>query len=265
MTLFLPRSTVTTVIQKAIVTRSTPASITYVREFQHYASHITTPLPRTQSSLAGPRPTVVRTFDLPSAVPRRSRCTSNNTIGGANLASTSTKMNEPAVHELFEPVTGSWQYVVADPSTSSAVIIDPVLNYDAARSAISTESADALIKLATEKDYKIEMILETHIHADHITAASYIQTKLAKSQGHKPLIGIGSRIKDTQKLFGERYGIAREEYSNVFDRMWEDDQDFNVGSVTARAIHLPGHTPDHMGYKIGSKCSGALPVTQNQH
>ncbi|KFA72037.1 hypothetical protein S40288_02276 [Stachybotrys chartarum IBT 40288] len=161
-------------------------------------------------------------------------------------------MNEPVVHELFEPVTGSWQYVVADPTTSSAVIIDPVLNYDAARSAISTESADTLIKLATEKDYKIEMILETHIHADHMTAASYIQTKLAKSRGHKPLIGIGSRIEDTQKLFGERYGITREEYSNVFDRMWEDDQDFTVGSVAARAIHLPGHTPDHMGYKIGS-------------
>ncbi|KAK6858707.1 hypothetical protein PG995_005271 [Apiospora arundinis] len=160
-------------------------------------------------------------------------------------------MHEPAVHELFEPVTGSWQYVVGDPATSSAIIIDPVLNYDAAQGVISTESADALLKMLTEKGYQVEMILETHVHADHMTAASYIQATLAKAQGHKPLICIGSRIRHTQKLFGERYGIAASEYEHVFDRMWEDDEDFQIGSLAARAIHLPGHTPDHMGYRIG--------------
>lgn len=160
---------------------------------------------------------------------------------------------EPTVHELFEPRTGSWQYVVADPTSSSAVIIDPVLNYDDAKSVISTESADQLVKIMTDNGYKIEMILETHIHADHMTAASYIQAKIAKDQGYKPLVGIGSRIRNTQKMFGERYGIPASEYETVFDRMWEDDEEFNIGSLTARAIHLPGHTPDHMGYKIGGK------------
>ncbi|KAG9251620.1 beta-lactamase-like protein [Emericellopsis atlantica] len=160
-------------------------------------------------------------------------------------------MPEPKVHELFEPVTGSWQYVVADPTSSSAVIIDPVLNYDAAKGVISTQSADELIKIVTDKGYKVEMILETHIHADHITAASYIQATLAKDQDYKPLVGIGGRIRNTQKMFGERYGIAASEYENVFDRMWEDDEAFSIGSLTVRAIHLPGHTPDHMGYKIG--------------
>ncbi|KAM0272254.1 hypothetical protein ACHAQH_008751 [Verticillium albo-atrum] len=161
-------------------------------------------------------------------------------------------MTDPAIHELFEPVTGSWQYVVADPTTSSAVIIDPVLNYDAVKGVITTESADALVKIVTEKGYKVEMILETHIHADHVTAASYIQAKLAKVQDHKPLIGIGSRIKNTQMMFGQRYSIAATEYETVFDRLWEDDEDFKIGSLSARAIHLPGHTPDHMGYKIGN-------------
>lgn len=173
-------------------------------------------------------------------------------------------MTEPTVHELFEPVTGSWQYVVADPATSNAVIIDPVLNYDAAKGVISTESADALVEMVTEKGYEVEMILETHIHADHMTAASYIQATLAKSEGHKPLIGIGSRIKNTQKLFGDRYGIAVSEYVNAFDCLWKDDEDFKIGSLTARAIHLPGHTPDHMGYKIGSKYPPASHVTKVQ-
>jgi glyoxylase-like metal-dependent hydrolase (beta-lactamase superfamily II) len=162
-------------------------------------------------------------------------------------------MTEPQVHELFEPVTGSWQYVVADPATSSAVIIDPVLNFDAAKGVISTESADALIDVVTERGYSVDMILETHIHADHMTSAAYIQAMLAKKQEHKPLIGIGSRIENTQKMFGERYGISAKEYKNVFDRLWADDEEFRIGSLTARAIHLPGHTPDHMGYQIGSE------------
>ncbi|KAJ4249094.1 hypothetical protein NW762_012427 [Fusarium torreyae] len=159
---------------------------------------------------------------------------------------------EPAIHELFEPVTGTWQYVVADPESKSAVIIDPVLNYDAAKTALSTVSADALIKIVTEKEYSVEMVLETHAHADHITAASYIQAELAKLQGHKPLIGIGGRIKQVQNTFGERYNVPFQEYDGVFDKLWEDDEKFAIGTLTAQAIHLPGHTPDHMGYKIGN-------------
>ncbi|KAM0554841.1 hypothetical protein ACHAPJ_006575 [Fusarium lateritium] len=158
---------------------------------------------------------------------------------------------EPTIHELFEPVTGTWQYVVVDPDSKSAVIIDPVLNYDAAKTALSTESADALVKIATEKGYKVDMILETHAHADHITAASYIQAELARLQGRKPLIGIGSRIKQVQNTFGERYNVPSTEYDGVFDKLWEDDEKFAIGTLTAQAVHLPGHTPDHMGYKIG--------------
>ncbi|KAM0239534.1 hypothetical protein ACHAP5_008257 [Fusarium lateritium] len=169
-----------------------------------------------------------------------------------NLTSSTMETTEPIIHPLFEQVTGTWQYIVADSSSKSAVIIDPVLNYDPVKAAVSTDSADAIIKTIREMRYEVEMILETHAHADHLTAASYLQSILAESQASKPLIGIGSRIRQVQRLFGERYGISPEEYQTVFDKLWEDNDEFKIGTLTARAVHLPGHTPDHMGYHIGN-------------
>lgn len=164
---------------------------------------------------------------------------------------------EPTIHNVFESKTGTWQYVVADPTTSTAVIIDPVLDYDPATQVITTESADALLSLVKEKGYKVDKILETHAHADHLTAASYLQRRLAQEQGHRPPIGIGKRIGQVQKLFGQRYGIPAQEYEDVFDKLFEDDETFKIGNLTAKAIHLPGHTPDHLGYRIGGRPSHA--------
>ncbi|KAF4450367.1 putative metallo-beta-lactamase domain protein [Fusarium austroafricanum] len=161
-------------------------------------------------------------------------------------------MAEPTIESLFEPVTCTWQYIVSDPNSKSAVIIDPVLDYDPVKAVVSTASADAVLKTVNEKGYKIEMILETHAHADHLTAASYLQSALAKSHGTKPLIGIGSKIKQVQSLFGDRYGIPAGEYDTAFDKLWKDNDEFTIGTLTARAVHLPGHTPDHMGYHIGN-------------
>lgn len=160
---------------------------------------------------------------------------------------------EPTVHEMFETNTGTWQYVVADPSTLTAVIIDPVLNYDRATQVVSTQAADSLLSLVREKGYKVDRILETHAHADHLTAASYLQSRLALEQGHEPPISIGKRIEQVQKLFGDRYGIPPEEYKGVFGKLFDDDELFHIGDLEATAIHLPGHTPDHLGYKIGGK------------
>ncbi|KAM0212066.1 hypothetical protein ACHAPA_011052 [Fusarium lateritium] len=169
-----------------------------------------------------------------------------------DLTENTMETTQPVIHHLFEQVTGTWQYIVADPSSKSAVIIDPVLDYDPVKAAVSTDSADAIIKRIREMRYKVEMILETHAHADHLTAASYLQSILAESQDSKPLIGIGSRIRQVQILFGERYGISPEDYQTVFDKLWEDNDEFKIGTLTARAVHLPGHTPDHMGYHIGN-------------
>ncbi|AEO70880.1 uncharacterized protein THITE_2122716 [Thermothielavioides terrestris NRRL 8126] len=158
---------------------------------------------------------------------------------------------EPVVHPVFEPQTSTWQYVVADPSTNAAIIIDPVLDFDPARNTVSTKTADGLLALVKEKGYTIERLLETHVHADHLTAASYLQDRLAK-EGKRPPIGIGKRIGEVQQRFAKRYGIGMEECEGAFDNLLDDDEIFHVGNLEVKAVHLPGHTPDHMGYLVGS-------------
>ena len=161
--------------------------------------------------------------------------------------------NNPIIHDIFEPKTGTWQYIVADKSTLIAIIIDPVLDYDPATQTITTHTADSLLDLIKQRGYTIERILETHAHADHLTAASYLQNRLARIQGHKPLIGLGKRITQVQELFSKRYGIPMPECEGVFDTLFHDDESFTIGESTATTVHLPGHTPDHLGYKIGGK------------
>ena len=167
---------------------------------------------------------------------------------------------EPIIHSVFEKTTGTWQYLIADPSTLSAAIIDPVLDYDPVTQVISTRTADALLAMAIEMGYKIDRILETHAHADHLTAAFYLQKQVTRLQGHMPPTCIGKRIKQVQKMFGEKYGVQAEEYDGVFDRFLDDDETFSLGDLQVTAIHLPGHTPDHLGYKIGGKVFDLLPI-----
>lgn len=169
----------------------------------------------------------------------------------ASYSTKATVVQVPIIHNVFESRTGTWQYVVADPCTSTAAIVDPVLDFDPATETVATQTADALLSVVRDKGYKVDMILETHAHADHITAASYLQGRLAREQGHRPFIGIGRRIVQVQKMFSERYKVPVEEYQGVFDKLFDDDETFHIGSLTATAIHLPGHTPDHLGYKIG--------------
>jgi len=165
----------------------------------------------------------------------------------------SLKPHEPCIHSIYEPRTGTWQYVVADPLTKKAIIIDSVLDYDPATQKISTSTADAILSLVAQNGYHVDKIVETHAHADHLTAASYLQHRLSQMQGSKPAIGIGKRITQVQELFAQRYGITANEYEDVFDNLFEDEETFQIGQLTAKVIHLPGHTPDHIGYQIASK------------
>jgi hypothetical protein len=184
--------------------------------------------------------------------------------GRASYSTEAIAAEEPIIHDLFESKTCTWQYVVADPSALTAVIIDPVLDYDPATQVITTQAADSLMSLVREKGYRVTRILETHVHADHLTAASYLQNRLAQEQGYRPPIGIGKRIKQVQKLFGQRYGIPAEEYEGTFGKLFDDDETFNIGNLRAMAIHLPGHTPDHLGYKIGGKTrTTVLPLSRS--
>jgi glyoxylase-like metal-dependent hydrolase (beta-lactamase superfamily II) len=161
-------------------------------------------------------------------------------------------MSEPRIHPVFEPKTGTWQYVVADPTTNQAVVVDSVLDYDPAAGQLSTKSADELLALISKQGYTVSRILETHAHADHLTASRYLQNQLQKLQSQRPEVCIGRRIKDVQSLFGPRYGVPASELDQAFDYTFEDGEKFKIGNVNAEVLHLPGHTPDHIGYLIGS-------------
>lgn len=154
------------------------------------------------------------------------------------------------VDSMHDPATGTWQYIVADPHSLDAVIIDSVLDHDMATHTISTHTADGLRSLIQAKGFKIIRILETHAHADHLTAASYLQTALERDQDFKPPICIGKRIREVQRLFGQRYGVPESELNSAFDQLMDDDEEFDIGQLKAKVVHLPGHTPDHVGYLI---------------
>lgn len=161
---------------------------------------------------------------------------------------------EPKVHTLFESVTGTWQYVVADEKEKDAVIIDSVLDYEKETGKVSTSSADKILALVAEQGYSISKILETHAHADHLTASRYLQAVLTKRQASAtgPRVCIGQRIKQVQQTMANIYNVPQSSLIDAFDHTFADDETFNIGSIEARVVHLPGHTPDHIGYVIGS-------------
>lgn len=181
--------------------------------------------------------------------------------GGSTLSTPAVgSLKEPTIHAIYESITGTWQYIVADVTTRKAIIIDSVLDYDPTTQNIRTHTADSLLDIVTENNYTIEKILETHAHADHLTAASYLQKRFEESQDLRPSIGIGKRITLVQEFFGRRYGIPDEECEGVFDELFHDDDSFQVGNLTVTVVHLPGHTPDHVGYIVGDNvfCGDSL-------
>ncbi|KAF3052478.1 hypothetical protein E8E11_010599 [Didymella keratinophila] len=186
--------------------------------------------------------------NIPSP-PATSPNSSFNTPGISEYQEFSSLTPEPIIHPIYDTTTGTFQYIVNDPSSLATVIIDPVLDFDPCTSSISTKSADALLSHIRDHSYKVEYILETHAHADHLSAASYLQARLSIS-GTRPQVGIGRRIDQVQALFGRRYGVPPKEYEVVFDKLFEDDEVVQVGGMAVKAIHLPGHTRDHLGYQI---------------
>ncbi|KAJ5951937.1 uncharacterized protein N7479_010350 [Penicillium vulpinum] len=157
---------------------------------------------------------------------------------------------QPNIHPFFEPNTCSWQYVVACPKTKEAAIIDPTLNYKPEGFLITTEAADKLIKCVLDNGYTVTMLLETHIHGGHLSAVYYIQQTLW-SRGHTHAqICMGENVKVMQSHFAHKFHIPKEELYNAFDHLFEQDETFNIGELTGIAIYLPGHTQDHILYKI---------------
>lgn len=152
------------------------------------------------------------------------------------------------VEGFFDPATSTVSYIVLDPATRHCALIDSVLDYDPKSGRTATTSADKLIARVAALGAKVEWILETHVHADHLTAAPYLQEQC----GGK--IGIGQHIAAVQEVFGTLFNtgsdMARD--GSQFDHLFAHDERFAIGNLQCRALHTPGHTPACMSYVISN-------------
>ncbi|MDR7067241.1 glyoxylase-like metal-dependent hydrolase (beta-lactamase superfamily II) [Pseudoxanthomonas japonensis] len=155
-------------------------------------------------------------------------------------------MTTPALHAQFDEATNTISYVVWDPATRHAAVIDPVLDYDHRAGRASYRSVDTLLGFVADHDLVVVWILETHAHADHLSAAPYLKEKTGA------LIGIGERITHVQRTFAPVFGLddvsgdGRE-----FDRLFRDGDVFPLGELQVDVLHTPGHTPACVSYRIG--------------
>jgi glyoxylase-like metal-dependent hydrolase (beta-lactamase superfamily II) len=155
---------------------------------------------------------------------------------------------KPDVTAFFDEPTNTVSYVVKDPGSSACAVIDSVMDIDYAAGRISYESADKIVRFVEENGLKVEWLIETHAHADHLSAAPYIQGKL----GGK--LGIGENIKIVQDVFGKIFneGTEFQRDGSQFDRLFKDGDTYKIGGMTAFAMLTPGHTPACMTHVIGN-------------
>jgi glyoxylase-like metal-dependent hydrolase (beta-lactamase superfamily II) len=155
--------------------------------------------------------------------------------------------NLPIVKDFFHEDTNTFSYVVRDPATKACAIIDSVLDYDPASASTSTIHADKIIAYIKEQGLTVEWILETHVHADHLTAAQYLKAEL----GGK--IAMSQKISIVQETFGAIYHLDIKQWNaqQLFDYLFEDHESFQIGTLKAYNIPTPGHTPACLSYVIG--------------
>lgn len=153
----------------------------------------------------------------------------------------------PEVTAFFDPATNTISYVVKDPASDACAIVDSVMDIDYAAGRISYHHADEIIAFVEKHGLRVEWLLETHVHADHLSAAPYIQGRL----GGK--LGIGSKITVVQETFGKIFneGTEFQRDGSQFDRLFEDGDTYTIGTMKAFAIHTPGHTPACMTHVVG--------------
>ncbi|EWS55466.1 MBL fold metallo-hydrolase [Methylibium sp. T29] len=151
------------------------------------------------------------------------------------------------VEGFFDPATWTVSYIVLDKGTMQCALVDSVLDYDPKSGRTSNASADLLIARVRELGATVQWILETHVHADHLSAAPYLKQELGGQ------LGIGQHITTVQKVFGSLFNAGAEfaHDGRQFDHLFSDGETFHIGGMEARAMHTPGHTPACMTYVIG--------------
>lgn len=156
------------------------------------------------------------------------------------------------VHAFFDKVTSTCTYLLADPASKEAIIIDSVLGFDPVTTTVDTVGADQILAFANDKGYKIRRILETHAHADHLTAAQYMKSRL--SPDNVPVC-IGSGITQVQETFKSIYALPSSfpTDGSQFDCLLGENDTFNIGTVPVRVLHTPGHTRDSISLLVGDK------------
>ena len=154
---------------------------------------------------------------------------------------------KPQVQAFFDPATGTVSYVVYDARGGSAAIVDPVLDYDAKSGRTATRSVERLVAFVREQRLTVQWILETHAHADHLSAAPFLRAQLGGR------IAIGEAIRTVQGVFKQIFNLEPEFRldGSQFDHLFRDGERFRIGSLEAEAMHVPGHTPADVAYRIG--------------
>ena len=154
---------------------------------------------------------------------------------------------QPEVIASFDAPTNTISYIVKDPNSNACAVIDSVMNMDYAAGRITFESADGIIQTITDRGLDLQWIIETHVHADHLSAAPYLQDKLGGQ------IGISSKIIDVQNTFGKIFneGTEFQRDGSQFDALFEDGDSYQVGTLHANVIATPGHTPACMVHVMG--------------
>lgn len=150
------------------------------------------------------------------------------------------------IQSFFDEATNTVSYLVSDPSTRQAAIIDPVLDYDHRSGKASTTSADRMLAAVHARELQIAWILETHAHADHLSAAPYLKTRTGAP------VAIGEHIRDVQRIFRPVFNLDDVSCDgSEFDRLFRDGETFHIGALTVEIMHTPGHTPACVSYRIG--------------
>jgi glyoxylase-like metal-dependent hydrolase (beta-lactamase superfamily II) len=152
---------------------------------------------------------------------------------------------KPIIRAFFDEPTNTVSYLVADPATKKAAIIDPVLDYDHNAGTVDTRSVEAMLKAADEAGFTVAWALETHAHADHLSGAPYVKAKTGAK------IGIGEHIKEVQRIFRPIFNatdLATD--GSDFDHLFKDGERFKIGTLDAEVLYTPGHTPADVSYKI---------------